>query len=145
VATNRGYSSVPSDDQFLKPIAVPAGPAGVEVLQVAGSDNSLIVYLSAVNYPADGASKVTSYTVKYSTNTTFFNAMSDTVLLTETSFRGFDSLNRQIYAHTITNLIPGSAYYVQVAAVNKAGTGAYTIVPFLQVKHSILHFRYIDI
>lgn len=118
---------------FLKPIAVPSGPLGVEVLQAAGSDNSLIVYLSAVNYPADGASKVTSYTVQYSTNMTFSNCMNDTILLTETSFRGLDASNRQIYAHTIKNLVPGSVYYVQVAAVNSAGTGAYTAAPFVQV------------
>jgi hypothetical protein len=95
-----------------------------------------------VNYPADGASKVTSYTVQYSTNMTFFNTSSDSILLTETSFRGFDSLNRQIYAHVVKNLIPGSVYYVQVAAVNKAGTGAYTMVPFLQVVTCICIYIY---
>jgi hypothetical protein len=88
VATNsEGYSSVASDDLFLKPIAVPDGPAYVEILRSAGVDSSLLVYLSAVNYPADRASMVSEYVVQYSTNTTFYNALEDTIANSSTSYR----------------------------------------------------------
>ena len=132
-ATNiEGYSSVPSDALFLKPMGLPDGPKKVEVLRVTGRDDSLVVYYSAVVYPADRGSLVTHYTVRYSTNVTFYEAAEDLVPLSSVSFRGLDAKSRQIYSHIISGLTPGSYYYVDVSAANSVGTGPGSVATFYE-------------
>ena len=140
-ATNsEGWTSIPSKELSLKPMAVPDAPAMTEVLRAAGSDNSLIVYWTDISYPEDRASIVTHFVVQWS-KVANFSDVDGEYEGTESEFLETNRTNvggEEVRRYNISNLIAGDVYYVRVCGKNTMGRGAWRNALFEQFsKYSI--------
>ena len=113
VARNSYGSSLASGSATATPRTTPAAPtfaaAGSSPAPVTASGTQIVLNWNA---PTDnGGSAITDYIVQYSTNNSTWTTFNDGTSTATTA--------------TITSLTPGAIYYLRVAAVNTAGTGAY--------------------
>ncbi|MCY4421488.1 MAG: fibronectin type III domain-containing protein, partial [Acidimicrobiaceae bacterium] len=96
-----------SDSATATPRTVPAAP---DALAAAPGDEQLEVSWSA---PADGGSAITSYDVRYSGDSGM-------------NWTEVDAATAGALSYTVSPLVNGTSYEVQVRAVNAAGDGAWS-------------------
>jgi hypothetical protein len=134
-ATNyKKWNSISTDSVYLKPMAVADAPKYTEVLRAAGSDSAAMVYWSFIPFPNDRGSPVTSFVVQWCTELTFAEADEAVLTVGEATnlYRQPDSANRTILSYNITDMTPGTSYYVRVAGINVMGVGEWSVSDFEQ-------------
>ena len=106
-ATNSmGSSSASTSSASLTPVAVPSAPSAPTVTVTSGTTAS-VLFAS----PSSNGAAITSYSVRRSTDPTFASSVV--------------SVSGSASPLSLSGLTPGT-YYVQVAATNSVGMGAYS-------------------